>query len=749
MPDRTATSKPSRAANRVVVPPTPEPDRAAAATELPAEGRRRVVVENISPAVDGGRFPIKRIVGDTVTVEADVFADGHDVLAVRLRHRPPETDTWIETPMEPLGNDRWRGEFRLDRLGRHEYTIAAWVDRFATWRRDLEKRLAAEQDVTVDLRIGADLVRAAAERARAGRGDLGDAAPATTSTRDRSDRARGTWSDATSPGDAASPGAPTSTSAAPPPATTPDHARLLELAAALVDPARPTAERATLALDPELAALMDVHPDRRFETVAEPILAVVVDPAHARFSTWYELFPRSASPDPSRPGTLRDVIARLDYVADLGFDVLYLPPIHPIGTTHRKGRNNAPTAGPDDPGVPWAIGSPAGGHDAVDPNLGTLADLDRLVEAAAAKGIRVALDLAFQASPDHPYVRQHPDWFRARPDGTIQYAENPPKKYQDIYPFDFETEDWRALWTELLRIVRFWIDHGIRIFRVDNPHTKPFAFWEWCIGEVKRTDPDIVFLAEAFTRPKIMYRLAKLGFSQSYTYFTWRTTKQELTDYFTELTRPPIADFFRPNLWPNTPDILHEYLQHGGRPAFIVRLVLAATLAASYGIYGPAYELLVATPREPGSEEYLDSEKYEVRHWNLDAPESIAPIIRRVNEIRRRHPALWSDERLRFHAIDNEHLLAYSKRSADGRDRILVVVNLDPHHLQAGTLELPLADLGLAPERSFEVEDLLDGQTYLWHGPRNGIVLDPAVMPAHVFAIRAPVRTEVEFAADR
>ncbi|HWP63106.1 MAG TPA: alpha-1,4-glucan--maltose-1-phosphate maltosyltransferase [Candidatus Binatia bacterium] len=684
---------------------------------LPAEGRRRVVIEGVAPAVDGGRFPVKRILGDVVVVEADVFADGHDELAVRLRHRPPRTDGWIETPMEPLGNDHWRGRFTVERIGRHEYAVAAWVDHFATWRRDLEKRLAAGQDVAVDLRIGAEHARAAAARARkvAGTSDPG-AAPA-------------------------APGAPSTTAS--------DADRLEALAVALADAARPVAERTALALGSELGALMAAHPDRRFETVLDPPLAVVVDPPHARFSTWYELFPRSASPHPDRPGTLRDVIARLDYVADLGFDVLYLPPIHPIGTTHRKGRNNAPTAGPNDPGVPWAIGGPAGGHDAVDPGLGTLADLEALVEAAEAKGIRIALDLAFQASPDHPYVRDHPSWFRARPDGTIQYAENPPKKYQDIYPFDFETDDWRELWAELLRIVRFWIARGIRIFRVDNPHTKPFAFWEWLIGEVKRTDPDVLFLSEAFTRPKIMYRLAKLGFSQSYTYFTWRTTKQELTEYFTELSRPPLTDFFRPNLWPNTPDILHEYLQLGGRPAFIVRLVLAATIGTSYGIYGPAYELLVATPREPGSEEYLDSEKYEIRHWNLDAAESIAPVVRRVNAIRRAHPALQADGRLAFHAIDNDELLAYSRRSADGSDRILVVVNLDPHHVQAGTLELPLAEFGLPADHPFEVEDLLDGQTYLWHGPRNGIVLDPTVRPAHVFALRAPIRTEADFAADR
>ncbi len=726
MPDRTARNAPNSPRTRSTLPighraPTP----ASEPLSLPPEGRRRVVIETITPAIDGGRFPIKRIVGDSIQVEADVFADGHDELAVRLRHRPPGSATWIETPMDPLGNDRWRGRFPVEQLGRHEYTIAAWIDHFATWRRDLEKRLAAGQNIEVDLRIGAEQARAAAKRAgqTVARPNL-DPHPETTNLDPH----------------------PETTNLA---TTNRDATRLAELAAALADPARSATERAAVALGPELASLMAAYPDRRFETVAEPTLAVVVDPPHARFSTWYELFPRSASPDPTRPGTLRDVIARLEYIADLGFDVLYLPPIHPIGLTHRKGRNNAPTAAREDPGVPWAIGGPAGGHDTIDPGLGTLADFEALVEAAAAKGIRIALDLAFQASPDHPYVREHPSWFRARPDGTIQYAENPPKKYQDIYPFDFETDDWRALWTELLRIVRFWIDRGVRIFRVDNPHTKPFAFWEWLIGEVKRTDPDVLFLSEAFTRPKIMYRLAKLGFSQSYTYFTWRTTKHELTAYFTELTQPPLTDFFRPNLWPNTPDILHEYLQLGGRPAFIVRLVLAATLSASYGIYGPAYELCVATARESGSEEYLDSEKYEIRHWSLDAPESIAPIVRRVNAIRRSHPALQGNGRLSFLAIDNDELLAYSKRTADGSDRILVVVNLDPHHVQAGSLELPLAELGLPSDRPFEVEDLLDGQTYLWHGTRNGIVLDPAVRPAHVFAVRAPVRTEADFAADR
>jgi starch synthase (maltosyl-transferring) len=500
-----------------------------------------------------------------------------------------------------------------------------------------------------------------------------------------------------------------------------------------------------VALGPELATLMEEQPDRRWETAWSPDLEVVVDPVHARFSSWYELFPRSASPDPGRPGTLRDVIDRLDYVAGLGFDVLYLPPIHPIGRTFRKGPNDVMSASPGDPGVPWAIGGPEGGHDAVHPELGSLRDVDALVAAAAARGIRVALDIAFQASPDHPFVREHPEWFRARPDGTIQYAENPPKKYQDIYPFDFESEEWRELWETLLATVRGWIGHGIRIFRVDNPHTKPFSFWEWLIGEVKRDEPDVLFLAEAFTRPKVMYRLAKIGFSQSYTYFTWRNTRAELADYFTELTRPPISEFFRPNAWPNTPDILHEYLQVGGRPAFAARAILAATLSASYGVYGPVFELSEATPRKAGSEEYLDSEKYQRRHWDLDRPDSLAPLLTRLNRIRATHPALQSNDRLAFHGTDNDRLLAFSKRTPACEDVVVAVVSLDPHRVQAGTVELPLEELGIDPERPFEVRDLLQDRTYLWQGSRNFVELDPARLNAHILQVSPRVRTEEEF----
>ncbi|NJD27954.1 MAG: alpha-1,4-glucan--maltose-1-phosphate maltosyltransferase [Chloroflexi bacterium] len=666
------------------------------ATASVLEGRRRVVVEAIWPEIDAGRFPIKRVVGDTVAVEADVFADGHDQLAVRLVHRSPDGTT-AETAMEPLGNDRWRGELTVEAVGRHGYAIAAWIDHFATWRGDLEKRVAAGQDVSVDLQIGAEHTARAAQRAAAdGATDDGARLRALTDT--------------------------------------------LQAGASL-----PTATET--ALGDELAALMARHPDRSLETVSAPELEIVVDPVHARFSSWYELFPRSTSPKPGRHGTLADVIARLDYVADLGFDVLYLPPIHPIGERQRKGPNNVTSPNPTDPGVPWAIGGAAGGHDAVHPDLGTIDDLRALVAAADKRGIRVALDIAFQASPDHPYVDEHRAWFRSRPDGTVQYAENPPKKYQDIYPFDFETAEWRGLWTELRRVIRFWMDQGVRIFRVDNPHTKPFAFWEWLIDDLKRTDPDVLFLAEAFTRPKVMYRLAKLGFSQSYTYFTWRNTKDELTDYFLELNRPPLAEFFRPNAWPNTPDILHEYLQHGGRPAFIARLVLAATLAASYGIYGPAFELGESTPREPGSEEYLDSEKYEIRTWDLAAPHSLAPLIRTVNAARRDHPALQSNERLAFHHVEDDQLIAYSKQTADAQDTIVTVGNLDPHHPRSGTLELPLEALGIDPERPFEVHDLLTDRTMLWQGHRNLVELDPAGVPAMILDVRPRVRSEADFDA--
>jgi starch synthase (maltosyl-transferring) len=654
------------------------------------EGRRRAVIEGVAPEVDGGRFPVKRVLGDDVVVEADVFTDGHDAVRCRVRHRSGSDSAWHEVDMQALGNDRWRGSFRVARLGRHRYTVVAWVDRFLTWRRELERR-DDPADVLIALKVGAQLLADAAKRAR------------------------GT-----------------------------DAKRLKEAAARLG--AVETAEHGRgLALDEELAGVAARYPDRRFQSVYPRELEVVVDPKVARFGAWYELFPRSTSDDPLRHGTFRDVVDRLPYVADLGFDVLYLPPIHPIGRARRKGPNNALVAGPEDPGSPWAIGAAEGGHDAIHPELGSAADLRHLVEQARAAGIELALDIAFQCAPDHPWVEAHPEWFRFRPDGTVQYAENPPKKYQDIYPFDFESDDWRALHRALTDLVLHWVDHGIHIFRVDNPHTKPFVLWERLIGEVKAKHPEVIFLAEAFTRPRVMHRLAKLGFSQSYTYFAWRNTKWELEQYFRELAHHPSREYFRPNVWPNTPDILTEYLQLGTRASFMTRLVLAATLSAAYGVYGPAFELMEHEPREPGSEEYRDSEKYQRRVWNLDDPQSLRGFVKRLNLIRRENPALHHDWSLRFIPVDNDQIVAYSKTSSDGSNVIVCVANLDPHHAHAAWIDLPLEVLGLDPKRPYRMHDLLGGGSFLWQGPRNYLELEPDGNVAHIFRVRRHVRTERDF----
>ncbi len=456
------------------------------------------------------------------------------------------------------------------------------------------------------------------------------------------------------------------------------------------------------------------------------------------------MFPRSAGPK-GKHGTLKDVEVCLPYVASMGFDVLYLPPVHPIGHSHRKGPNNREAAEPGDVGSPWGIGGKEGGHKAIHSELGTMQDFVALVKAAEKHGLEIALDIAFQCSPDHPYVREHPEWFRKRPDGTIQYAENPPKKYQDIYPFDFETEAWKSLWEELKSVFLFWIDKGVRIFRVDNPHTKPFAFWEWVIGEIRRDWPEVLFLSEAFTRPKVMYRLAKAGFSQSYTYFAWRDTKWELTKYFTELAKPPVCEFFRPNLWPNTPDILPESLQVGGQAAFMTRLVLAATLAGNYGIYGPPYEHGWSAPREPGSEEYLNSEKYQLHHHDLERPDSLKDFITRVNSIRRDSPAMSHRGELKFHTAENEEIICYSRTAPDGSEIVLMIVNLDPHYRQSAWVELPLAEMCLPDDRPYQMHDLLTDARYSWHGNRNYVELDPTSSPAHIFRIRQRSRSERDF----
>jgi starch synthase (maltosyl-transferring) len=646
-----------------------------------------VVIEDVSPQVDGGRFAVKRVLGDQVTIEADVFGDGHDAIAALVRHRHAGSRRWLETGMAGLGNDRWAAEITPGALGVWQFEVEGWADQYGTWLAGLDKKVAAEVDVTVDLLIGANLVTAAASRARG------------------------------------------------------KEARLLKKGAtALGDPGLDLTERLEVAFSEELRASMDANPDRSKATRSARY-QIVVDRERARFSTWYELFPRSWSIEPGRHGTFADVAKQLAYVADMGFDVLYLPPIHPIGTTFRKGANNELMAEPDDPGVPWAIGSPFGGHTAINPDLGTIHDFRTLRDAAVEQGLEIALDVAFQCSPDHPWVRSHPEWFRHRPDGSVQYAENPPKKYQDIYPIDFDTPDPRPLWLALRGVFDHWIGEGIRIFRVDNPHTKAFAFWEWAIAEIRNDHPDVIFLAEAFTRPKVMYRLAKLGFTQSYTYFTWRHTRHELVEYMGDLSR--VNEFFRPNFWPNTPDILTQQLQTGGRPAFITRYVLAATLSSNCGIYGPAFELMEHRPLSPGSEEYRDSEKYQIREWDLDAPESLASLIATVNKTRHQHRALQRTDNLTFHRVDNEKLICYSKRVVG--DVILVVVNLDPDNEQAGWVDLDVEALGVDPGHQYQLHDLLTDDHYLWEGSRNFVQLDPAGIPAHLFSVRRRARSEQSF----
>jgi starch synthase (maltosyl-transferring) len=655
------------------------------------DGRRRVIIEGVTPEIDRGRFPINRVVGERVVVEADIFSDSHDALTCVLLYRGQSETEWNESPMTFIVNDRWQGDFTVTELGQYLYTVEAWTDRFKSWRQNLVKKVAVEQDVSIELLTGAELIEAASRRA---------------SGADR--------------------------------ATLKEHAKLMRSA-------EEPSEKTRLASDEELAQLMATYPDRDFASLYERELVVVVDREKARFSTWYEMFPRASAPEPGRHATFKDCEARLPYIAGMGFDVLYFPPIHPIGHSHRKGKNNTPVAGPDAPGSPWAIGSAEGGHKDVHPRLGTLEDFQRLVASAGKQGIDIAIDLAFQCTPDHPYVKDHPEWFRLRPDGTVQYAENPPKKYEDIYPLNFETDEWQALWQELREIVFFWIGQGVGIFRVDNPHTKPFPLWEWLIGEVKSEHPEVIFLAEAFTRPKVMAQLAKLGFTQSYTYFAWRNTKWELTEYFTELTRTDVREYFRSNLWPNTPDILTEYLQMGGRSAFMARLVLAGTLGANYGIYGPAFELCENRPKDSGSEEYLDSEKYEIKYWDIKKEDSLRGFITRVNRIRRENPALQSDWNLHFHAINNEQLICYSKHTEDFSNIILVVVNLDPHHTHAGWLEIPVQSFGLESQQPYQVHDLLSDARYLWHGSRNYVQIDPRVVPAHIFHVRRRIRTERDF----
>jgi starch synthase (maltosyl-transferring) len=690
----------------------------------PTEGRKRVVIELKSPKVECGRYPARRFHGDTVTVTAAVFGDGHDLVAGQLLYRAKGERRWSSQPLTAQGNDIHTASFTADKLGDWSFAVEGWVDHFGTWCYDLKKRLAAQpvpetedapttatttatttaaapaaapasgaqttpQDVVLALRTGALLLEEIVKRAKGG-----------------------------------------------------DAKALNEVQLSLETLAASGQEFFEYPIAEGVEALVNKYFNPELSTRTEEF-PLWVDRAKARYSTWYELFPRSAAPaapgDPARHGTFSDVETHLPRIAAMGFDVLYMPPISPIGEAYRKGPNNNVVAQPGDEGSPWAVGSAEGGHTAIHKKLGTMKDFESLVAAAESHGIEIALDIAFQCSPDHPWVKEHPSWFSIRPDGTIQYAENPPKKYQDIYPLNFESPDWRSLWENLFEVFAFWVRHGVSIFRVDNPHTKALPFWEWVIAEVHAKHPEVIFLAEAFTRPHVMYSLAKGGFTQSYTYFTWRTVKAEIEQYFEEITKPPVSDFFTPNVWPNTPDILHASLQEGGRPAFMQRFILAATLAASYGIYGPAYELGWNTPAKKVSEEYLDSEKYQLRAWELDGPQSIAPLITKVNQIRRENPALQSDLSLQFHPVDNPMVMCYHKRASGAPGEpdniILVAINLDPKNEQAGWIDLDLKALGIAHEETFDVEDLLTGVHYKWHDRSNYVALRPDVLPAHIFRV--------------
>ena len=640
------------------MPPVPAPP--------PRTPPPRIQVHDVQPAVEGGRWPAKRTAGDAVVVECDLVRDGHEALRAAVRHRPPGARGFSEEPMLQLTPDRWRGEFRTSALGIHRFQVEAWVDRFASWRDEVERKLAAgQEDLEGELAEGAALVGDAAGRLKG------------------ADR------------------------------------RVAEAAFAALTNGDSPAARADAALAPEVSEALSRDPERRDRARSESF-EVDVDRERARVGAWYELFPRSF-------GGFAGVRLQLPRLAELGFDVIYLPPIHPIGRTHRKGRNNSPTARRGEPGSPWAIGGPEGGHEAVNPELGTLADFERLVEAARGHDMEIALDFAIQCSPDHPWLTEHPEWFHRRPDGTLKYAENPPKRYQDIYNVNFDSPDWRGLWEALRGVVLTWVGRGVRIFRVDNPHTKPLGFWQWLIRTVREEHPDVVFLSEAFTTPARMYALAKTGFSQSYTYFTWKNGRDELTEYVTELAGP-VSEFFRPNFFANTPDILHAYLQEGGRPAFEARLVLAATLSPSYGIYS-GFENLERTPAAPGSEEYLDSEKYEVKERGLDGP--LLPLVRRLNEIRRASPPLWRID-VRFLDAANPSLIAYAKGTGSGA--ILVVVNLDPVAAREGLVTIPAA-LGLPG--SFTARDLITGETFAWHEGGNYVRLDPSVAPMHVMRAEA------------
>ncbi|MFH2137863.1 MAG: alpha-1,4-glucan--maltose-1-phosphate maltosyltransferase [Candidatus Omnitrophota bacterium] len=651
----------------------------------------RIMIEKVSPEIDSGAFPIKRTVGENVVVQANIFTDGHDEIICVLLYRLAKQTEWQEVYMRDLGNDRWAGSFAIEKEEAYCYSIRAAIDEFSTWRNGLEKNIKAQQDIAVDLKIGIKIIEQARKRIK-----------------EKS------------------------------------IVKLIDAYLKKINAAKDNNTLSSVLMNDKLLDLMQKNCDFKNGIAYNKELNVSVERKLALFSSWYEFFPRSWGAHPGEHGSLKDAEKLIPEISRMGFNIIYLPPIHPIGKINRKGANNATECKDNEPGCPWAIGSAEGGHKAIHAQLGTLKSLKEFMAKAKKYNLEIALDLAYQCSPDHPYVKKHPQWFKWRPDGKVQYAENPPKKYEDVLPINFETEDTKALWEELKSIIIFWIKQGVLIFRVDNPHTKPFVFWDWIISEIKKDHPQTIFLSESFTRPNIMYRLAKAGFSQSYTYFTWRNTKQEFTEYMNELTQTEVAEYFRPNFWPNTPDILPGHLQYGGRPAFIMRAVLAATLSSNFGIYGPAFELCVSEA-VPNKEEYLNSEKYEIKQWDWHKQGHLKDILARLNKIRRENPALQLTRNIRFCEIDNDAILSYYKASADYSNIILVLVNLDPYHKQSGNLQIPLEELGLKKDRSYLAQDLLSGDKYIWQGAINYIELDPQRSPAHIIRIKRQMNREHDF----
>ena len=641
-------------------------------------GKKRVIITQVSPAVEGGKYPAKAVINEEICLAADVFGDGHDEVAASVFVEHLQTGSLVELPMVLKLNDHWEAKYKLELTGLYQFKIIGWEDHYTTWKHGLKKKHTAGQDIALELQIGAALLRTAAD------------------------------------------------------VLLQDNAFLTSAAIRME---RATADEGlAIALNQDIAEVMFRYRPEDSVTTYPQVFKISVERKKAAFSSWYELFPRSAAAETGKHGTFKDVEKLLPRISKMGFDVLYFPPIHPIGEINRKGKNNSLDAGNEDPGSPWAIGNRKGGHKAIHPQLGTMEDFKQLIRTANGLGIELAMDIAYQCAPDHPYVKEHPQWFKWRPDGTVQFAENPPKKYEDILPFDFETDDWENLWQELKSIIDYWIAAGIRIFRIDNPHTKAFPFWEWMIGEVRMKEPDVLFLAEAFTRPRLMERLAKTGFNQSYTYFTWRNTKYELETYMKELTKTELRYYFRPNFWPNTPDILPPALISGGENAHIMRLILAATLSSNYGLYGPVYEFAINTPHGQ-KEEYVDNEKYEIKHWNWTKYTRIREIITRVNQIRKQNSALHSTWNIRFVETTGDQVICYLKTDPETNNRLLIAVNLDVAQTHGATIKIPFEGLNIDPSLEFSATDLLSGDTYYWRGESQYIQLNPYLMPAHIFRL--------------